>query len=46
VTTDDHLKGSERSHNQKKENARVVGIKRMSDEEYEREMAELKVHLS
>jgi len=27
-------------------NAKAVGIKRMSDEEFEKEMVELKIHLS
>jgi len=46
VTIDGHLKGSERSHNQVEGNAKVVGIKEMSGEEFGREMIELKVHIS
>jgi hypothetical protein len=46
VTTEGHLKGSKWSHNQKKENSKEVGIRKMSNEELEREMVEIKVHLS
>jgi hypothetical protein len=46
VTIEGHLQGSGKGHNQKKENAKVVGIRRMSNEEFDREMVELKVHLS
>jgi hypothetical protein len=46
MAIDSHDKGSGRSHNQKKKNSKAVGIKRMSDEEFEKEMVELKVHLS
>ena len=46
VTIDGHLEGSEWSHNNKKGNVKTVGIKRMSNEEYERELAEIRVHIS
>jgi hypothetical protein len=47
MTIDGHDKGSERSHNRKKEeNAREVGIKRMSDEEFDKKMVELKTQLN
>jgi len=46
MAIDSHDKGSGRSHNQKKRNPKVVGIKGMSDEEFETKMVELKLHLS
>jgi len=46
MTTEGHVKGSKRSHKQMERSAKAVGKKEMSDEEFEREMAELKAHLS
>ena len=46
VTIDGHIKGSESSHNQKKRSFKAACMKNMSDEEFKREMNELKVHLS
>ena len=48
MTIDSHLKGSEKDQNirKKKENAKENGIwKHLTDEEYEREKAEIEVHL-
>ena len=39
-----HKKGSEEDYI-KKEDTKVKGIRKMSDEEYDREVAEIKVHL-
>ena len=46
MNTEGHVKGSKRSHKQMERSAKAVGKKEMSDEEFEREMAELKAHLS
>jgi len=46
MITDGHDKGSERSHNRRKENAKAIGIKRMSDEELDKKMVELKAQLN
>jgi hypothetical protein len=46
MTTDGHLKGSERSHNHVDINAKEVGIRKMSDDKFEKEMVELRVHLN
>jgi len=47
MTIDGHDKGLERSHNKKKEeNSRVVGIKRMSDEEFDKKIVELNTQLN
>jgi hypothetical protein len=45
MTIDGHVKGSERSHNKRKENAKEVGRK-MSQEEFDREFVEVKERLS
>ena len=46
MTTDSHCRGLEKSHKVKKEDAKENGILRqMNDEEYEREKAEIIVHL-
>jgi len=46
VTIDSHDRGSGRSHSQRKENAKGNGIKRMSNEEINKEMVELKERLN
>ena len=46
MTTDSHAKGSSASQNRVKENASTIGRKRMSDEEFDREIVEMKIHLS
>jgi hypothetical protein len=45
MTTDGHPKDPSVSHNRMKENANAVGKRRMRDEEYDREMVEIEVHL-
>ena len=47
MTVDSHFRGSEKDHNKrKKEDAKANGIwKQLTDEEYEREKAEIAVHL-
>jgi hypothetical protein len=46
MTIDSHDSGSEKGHSKRKEDAREDGKKRMSDEEFNREMIELKVRLN
>ena len=47
VTNDNHDRRSERSHSQRNEDAKVNGIrKRMSDEEFYREIVEMKAQLN
>jgi len=45
MTIEGHLKGSERSHNHVDRNSKEVGIRKMSDDKFDREMVELRVHL-
>ena len=45
MTISSHRKGSEEGYI-RKENAKVKSIEEMSDEKYDREMTELKVHLT
>ena len=46
MTVDSHVKGSRGSHNIEKEDAKVNGIrKNMSDEEDDKEVTMMKVHL-
>ena len=42
---DSHVKGSVRSQNQKKENAKAIGLRNMKDEEFVKEMIEIKLQL-
>ena len=46
ITINSHAMGSRRSHNEKGEDAKVIGIKRNSQETFEREMAEIRESLS
>ena len=47
MATDSHRRGSERSHSGKEKDSKANGIwKQMNDEEYEREKAEIRDHLS
>ena len=46
VTTEIHLKGSKGSHSGTKEDSREIGVKRMSQREFDREVTELKKGLS
>ena len=46
VTTESHLKGSRGSHNRVMEDANAVGVKRMSQSKFDREITELKERLS
>ena len=46
MTIKSHSRGSRGNHKGRKENAKANGIwRQLSDEEYEREKAEIKVHL-
>jgi len=46
MTNKGHRRGSKGSHKRKTEDAKANGIcRRMTDEEYEREKAEIEVHL-
>ena len=46
VTIDSHCRGSERSQNREKEDAKENGIrKKMNDEEYDKEIVEIRIHL-
>jgi predicted RNase H-like nuclease (RuvC/YqgF family) len=45
MTIDGHTKGSSVSHNKGKENASAIDRNRMSNEEFNREMAEMKAHI-
>ena len=45
MTIDIHIKGSRASHNRGKEYTSAIGIKRMSDEEFDREMGNMKANL-
>ena len=46
MTIDSHSRGSGGSHKGRKENAKANGIwRQLSDEEYEREKAEIKFHM-
>lgn len=45
MTTDGHIKGSSVSHNSGKENVSEIGGKRMSYEEFDWEMAEMKARV-
>jgi hypothetical protein len=46
MTIDGHYRGSRISHNNGTEGAKVVGIKRMSQEELDRGFTEFRVQLS
>jgi hypothetical protein len=46
MTIDNHDKGSKKIHNKMEDNAKVNGIKRMSDEEFDRELIEIKLQLN
>jgi len=46
MTTYGHVRGSNRSHNQRRENAKAIEKIRMSQEELDREFTELKERLS
>lgn len=46
MTTDSHVKGSERSHNQMKKNAKAVGMRKRSDEEFEKALTEVQAQLN
>ena len=46
MTINSHAMDSRRSHNEKGEDAKVIGIKRMSQETFEREMDEIRESLS
>ena len=46
MTIDGLYEGSRRSHNIGRENTKEKGIKKMSQEELEREMTELIIHIS
>lgn len=45
MTIDGHMKGLEGSHNRVKIDFSIVGTRKMNDEEFEREMVEIEVHL-
>jgi len=42
---DGHVKGSSASHNREKRNAREIGRNRMSDEEFDTKIFEMKEHI-
>ena len=42
MTSDIHVRGSGRSHNKRKENAIEIGRRKISNEEFDREIVELK----
>jgi hypothetical protein len=46
MTTDNNDIGSGRSHNERKEDAREIGRKQMSQEEFDRDLGELKERLN
>jgi len=46
MTTDSHGRGSKRCHKQRKEDSRAIGREHMSQEEFDREIVELKERLS
>ena len=46
VATEIHLKGSRGSHNRTREDVRSVGVRRMSQRKFDREVTELKKRLS
>jgi len=46
MINDSHESCSVKGHNKRKDNARVDGKKRMSDEYFDREMIELKAQLN
>ena len=45
MTINSHAMGSRRSHSENGEDAKVIGIKRMSQETFEREMVEIRESL-
>ena len=47
MTTYSHCRGSKRSHNEKRKSAKENGMwKKMSNEEYHRDKAEIRIHLN
>ena len=46
VATESHLKGSRGSHNRTREDAIAMGVKRMSQSKFDREVVELRERLS
>ena len=46
LTIDSYNRGTEESHKQRKKSAKAVGLKRMSKEEMDIELAKLKAELS
>lgn len=46
MTIDSHVKCLRRSHKQMKGNAKVVGMRKMKDKEFDKEMIETKAQLN
>lgn len=46
MATNNNLKGLERIHNQRKRIPKEAGIKRISDEEFQKDMVEIRVELN
>lgn len=46
MATDNHIVGLMITRNQMKKITKTIGMKKMSDEEFEREMAKLNIHIS